>query len=389
MDDVSAAVAGDVTEIKRKVDRVLAQEKLIAKKMDELGKEQEKLAAEARRIQVGIAGMFDRIAATQAGIDELKQEVASLKRAVLSQLETIMVVMTSIGADVKVILRYVVEAEVRRARQLELRNLLMEMEDFVGQVRDRIALHVIASQLLETLRTRAITKYTFDDVPDRAVFVRVTTTLQNHRDALTPAERDELSAYRGAAHERERASDLLRKLTDADEALRKAEAFLNSEILTLSGRTSDLRQNATSLRERALLRARTQDQWTLAFLLAAAAIVAVALLATVGGDVAFLAVLPWLGAVIMALVARGNRNYSPDREASRLDDRVTKLRAELHAANASYIQTLDSIRADAATALPTGTLSKELRRHLELVRLEHDRACSAFMGRHGEMRLAA
>jgi uncharacterized protein YlxW (UPF0749 family) len=392
MEDAEAAIAGDVSDIKKKVDLVLAQERLTNEKMAVLSQQQDRLAAEAKRIQAGVAAMFDRIGATQAGIDDLKRDVAALKRDVTSQLQVLTTIVTAIGADVRIILAYLVAAEVRRVRQLELRNLIMEMEDFVGRVRDRIALHVISSQLLDTLRTRAITKYTFDDVVDRDVFSRVTAILQRHRDALSADKRDELSSYRRSMQQRDRAAELLRTLAEAEHTLEKSQTALNGQIQSLSARAADLRANSVRYRADAHVRARRQARWSVLLLAGAAAVVGAAFLTQLGRDVAFLAILPGMGAVIAFLMAHSSRRYSPERDASEAERRATAVRAQLEAASTSYRQTLDSIRLAAASVahLSSGQVtSEDLRKDLESSRSEHDRACRAFMTKHGEMRFAA
>jgi hypothetical protein len=389
MEDAAATIAGDVNEIKRKVDMVLAQERLTKERMIALGQQQDRLAAEAKRIQAGVAAMFDRIGATQAGIDELKRDVASLKRDVTSQLQVLTTIVTAIGADVKVILGYVVAAEVRRVRQLELRNLIMEMEDFVARVRDRIALHVISSQLLETLRTRAITKYTFDDVVDRDVFSRVLVTLQRHRDALTASERDELAAYRASLQERDRAAELLRKLKDAERSRETSQTTLNGQIQNLVARAADLRANSVQYRANAQTRARRQTKWSLFLLATAVAVICSAFFTPVGRDVAFLSILPGIGAAIAFFMALSSHRYSPERDASEAERRATAVRAQLEAANTSYTQTFDLIRGAAAAGSSDTITAEDLRKRLESSRSENDQICMAFMSKHTEMRFAA
>lgn len=393
MEDAAAVVAGDVSEIKRKVDEVLAQQKFIQGRVKELSHQQEQLAAEAKRIQVGVAAMFDRIGATQTGIDELKQDVASLKHNVLSQLQTLTTIVLAIGSDVKVILGYVVSAEVRRVRQLELRNTIMLMEDLVGSLRDRIPLHVVASQLLHTLEGRAITKYSFDDIPDREVFARVTTTLQRHRDALTPAERDELAAYRASTQHRQRAADLLGALAAAERTLIASQTSLSQQTGTFLTRAADLRSNANAYRAAAQFRARRQISWCVWLIIIAISVLGIAMFAGVGRDVGFLAVLPAIGAVIAFFMARASRQYSPEHEAAALEQRAEVLRSQMSAADTAYQQTLGSTRAAAASlarsAEPSGLTPEDLRKSLESTKASHDRSCREFRDRHPEMRFAA
>ena len=392
MEDAAAAVAGDVTEIKRKVDEVLAQEKLTQTKMKELSRQQEHLAAEAKRIQAGVAAMFDRIGATQAGIDQLKQDVASLKRDVLSQLQVLTTIVTAIASDVRVILGYVVSAEVRRLQQLELLNLVMRMEDLVAGLRDRIPLHVVASELLHVLKARDITKYSFDEVPGREAFVRITAILQRHRDSLTQAERDELAAYRTSLQRRERASDLLRTLLEAERALITSQTTLTHQIDTVLTRAADLRANAMTYRAAAQLRARSQAHWSVGLTIIAVIIICVGWFTSAGRDVSYLAVLPAIGAFIAFLMSRSSSRYSPEQEASALEQRAESSRAQLSAASGTYGQTLTSISASAVSlgSINHGGLSaEELRKALQSTKVENDRFCSGFMKRHPEMRFAA
>lgn len=388
MEDASGLILQSVQGVTKKLDDVVAQNKRITKETAAIRESQARLQKQVATVQQGVGALFHEIAANAADLAELKSKVNALKSQIDSQFSLLATLLTVIGSNVQFLVDHVEESKARERRQLDLRNVLGRMEDFMAALADPIAIHVAATRFLSALRSQGVEKYTFDGIADRQYFTAFENQLVT-QSKLSAEGVAALRSYRKALADAAQLSKIIEHLDHRERDLSTSQAATNSYVSQLRAQAADVRTNANQLKLGAARRAGRQKRWCVGVLVAAAAIVAVAALPAVQNLVGAFAVIPILVSLGLFAAYRSNLQFSPEAVAVSKEQEADRALANLAAHDQAHQQFIDWFRnaahtagvADAATqAVPA------LRKALVAIRSEHERRSSAFVSQHPEMR---
>jgi hypothetical protein len=382
-EDPSGVVLQRLVAIDGKLTLIAREQRETTDRIVDVQRSQAELKSAIRAVSASVAATHARMADVNRTAQQLRADFREFREQFDSRLATLTTLINSMSVNIVSILQVIEREDLRRAQQLQFRNVVHDAHDLLNSLRDRVVRYIAATHLQTLFNKHSLTVRTFDDISDRQFFGNTSAAMHDAIAAATPADLAAVAAYGEALeHSRlfqqwinelgEREADVSRR-NDADE----------QGALHLATEAARIRQNATALETAARQRAKGVFAVTVVLF---AAVGLLAWLSVRGSDEAGAsAALIAIIAIALGIYGVVKYHYSAAQHAAKLEGQVAQLKVAIAARSSDFRDWQTRIRAALQVNSATGEDIEALRSELSKRLSAAGKVCARFLSEHPEL----